>query len=72
MTILQEDDETGQGLCMPSEISCCDEEEAVILQSKLDTIIAELRDIKSILCKHQVIAGSIGFCMQQDCLIVWN
>lgn len=51
---------------MPSEISCCDEEEAVIVQRKLDTIIAELRDIKSILCKHQVIAGSIDFCMQQD------
>lgn len=53
MQDLQECDELHQELRLPSDIACCDDEEALLVQSKLDFIIAELREIKAILQKHK-------------------
>lgn len=49
---LSDIDEAGQYL--PTELACCDTEESMLVQSKLDLIIAELKQIKYILCRHKV------------------
>ena len=51
---LQASDAPVQGLYLPQVISCCDEEESLTIQRKLDIVIAELKSIRDILCKHKV------------------
>ena len=60
-------DEAGQYL--PAGLTCCDKEEAMLVQSKLDLIIAELKQIKEILCRHKVRrqASQAAACTSHDC-----
>lgn len=57
----QANDAAVDGLYLPEHISsCCDEEEALMVQRKLDIVIAELTEIKDILCKHKVHSHTCG------------
>ena len=57
----QASDAAVEGLYLPQHIgSCCDEEETLIIQRKLDIVIAELTEIRDILCKHKVHSHTSG------------